>query len=112
MIIRTLSNLYGLKPSHLFANFSFLNDFDNIRLSPIHLACITQKLEAVKLFSTKFNCNSDFLVGLNPLYFACIMGNLDIVKYLITEHKYNPDLVAFMAVHLYTSQFLVVTWLL
>ena len=70
---------------------SWIEDFNDMCLSPLDMACINGNLEAVKLFSTGYNYNpsSTSSLGITPLHIACMMGHLGIAKYLITEHKFS-----------------------
>ena len=70
---------------------NWIEDFNDMCLSPLDMACINGNLEAVKLFSTGYNYNhsSTSFLGITPLHIACMMGHLGIAKYLITEHKFS-----------------------
>ena len=84
--IRQIPNFSGASCDHSQV------DFNDMSMSPLHQACLTGNLEAVKLCITKSDSNSSFAVlGITPLHFCCAMGHLEIAKYLIAEHKYSPQ---------------------
>ena len=68
----------------------------NPTFTPLHWACCTGNLEAVKLYINRFNIHSSstWMFGITPLDLACQMGNLEIVKYLVIECGCDPKCVA------------------
>ena len=60
--------------------------------APLHMACYTGNLEAVKLYINHFNKDplSKWIFDFTPLHIACRMGHLEIAKYLVTECGCDP----------------------
>ena len=63
--------------------------------APIHTACLGGKLNLVKYFLTKKQCNSNSRGrnGTTLLHYACEHGRMEIIQYLITELGCDPAVV-------------------
>ena len=94
---QAVTSLLSQMSSHLFGQNDCFDstgiDFNDVRFSPLQLACLSGNLAEVKHRATNSNCHSasGFLGGLTPLHNACSAGHLEIVKYLVTECKCDPN---------------------